>query len=211
MSTTIATMTAGQAGTVLSGKFAGRTFTVRGHGTQGVITSVNWTEQGTTGSIRSTTEVEAAPEECAACAALGWVEMCDNCSGRATSFAPVIEAAIAEPSISAKARALAKASGHKSWDALPQLAKDEYMTRAEAILPSITAAEARARVLLTAQNTFAVGDTVRCTLPEFAGTVWSEPMNVERIQMNSALGKPVFARNADGTLGAFSPADLELV
>lgn len=76
---------------------------------------------------------------------------------------------------------------------------------------AITTAEARCDVLLSAQNTFAVGDTVRCTLPEFAGTHWSEPMTVEQIVPNHPLAKPVYARNASGTIGAFSSADLELV
>jgi hypothetical protein len=77
--------------------------------------------------------------------------------------------------------------------------------------PSITAAEARCKVLLTAQNTFALGDVVRCILPEFVGTRWSEPMTVEKIVPNNPVGKPVNARTGDGVLGAFSPADLEMV
>jgi hypothetical protein len=54
--TTIADMTAGESGTIVGGKFDGRTFTIRSHGTQGRLTMVDWTEQGTRGSIWSTTQ-----------------------------------------------------------------------------------------------------------------------------------------------------------
>jgi len=94
-----------------------------------------------------------------------------------------------------------------------------YVTALRTVTPAprddrrdaITAAEARCKVLLSAQNTFALGDTVRCTLPEFAGSEWSEPMTVEQIVANHPLAKPVYARTASGVLGAFSPADLEMV
>lgn len=57
---TVADLAAGQAGVILTGKFEGRAFTVRSHGTQGRMTMVNWTEQGTVGSIWSNTAVTAA-------------------------------------------------------------------------------------------------------------------------------------------------------
>lgn len=60
MNTTIATLTTGDVGTIASGKFEGREFTVRTVGASGRTVMVNWTEQGTTGVIRSTTPVTVA-------------------------------------------------------------------------------------------------------------------------------------------------------
>lgn len=57
--TTVADLAVGAAGVIVGGKFDGRTFTVRSKGTQGRLVMVNWTEQGTKGSIRATTEVAA--------------------------------------------------------------------------------------------------------------------------------------------------------
>jgi hypothetical protein len=55
--TTIADLAVGDAGVIVGGKFDGRTFTIRNHGTQGRLTMVNWTEQATIGSIWSNTVV----------------------------------------------------------------------------------------------------------------------------------------------------------
>lgn len=54
---TVADLNVGDAGVIVGGKFDGRTFTIRSHGTSGRLTMVNWTEQGTFGSIWSNTVV----------------------------------------------------------------------------------------------------------------------------------------------------------
>lgn len=57
MNTTVADLDKGEAGVITEGKFEGRAFTVRSKGTMGRFVMVDWTEQGTRGSIDATTEV----------------------------------------------------------------------------------------------------------------------------------------------------------
>jgi hypothetical protein len=54
---TIADLTVGDSGTIIGGKFDGRDFRVRSIGTQGRLVMVDWTAQGTKGSILTTTTI----------------------------------------------------------------------------------------------------------------------------------------------------------
>lgn len=56
---TVADLTVGDQGTIITGKFEGREFRVRSLGTQGRLVLVEWTATGTKGSILATTEVTA--------------------------------------------------------------------------------------------------------------------------------------------------------
>lgn len=219
---TIADLVIGDTGKIVTGKFGGREFRVRALGTQGRTVLVSWHGSADTGSIRATTQVE--------------IEVGDGvCVGAVVEFREdtpqfaknqgiryvVVSSPLGDNASEMDGESYVWLVHQDDITKAPsrRRIRSGYVSALRVISPeprtdmhdAIAAAEARCDVLLSAQNPFAVGDTVRCTLPEFAGSEWSKPMTVEQIVPNHPLAKPVYARTASGAVGAFSPADLEAV